>query len=206
MAITRRAEVDMVGYDVGADVAMQGNLQVRFALLTYEDDILLTRQIHRVNLSPDLDVDTVMALVDADLERLGFGAMPASDVVLVKAQTALIWTPEIVEAWSARQATEQAELATRSAEMQAAARRKLEPWRFWAIVNKAFPEDGLNEAIKVAFANDPDKLAVALAKLDNPPGGTFDRDDPLFEDAVLLGTLGVDAGLVDSLWEQAWQL
>lgn len=206
MTISKRAEVDMVGYDVGNDIALRGNLQVRFALLTYEDDVLLNRQAHRVSLSPGLDIEAVMALVDVDLERKGFGVMPASDVDLVKSQAALIWTPEVVAAWTAHQKAEETEIVVQAAKMQAAARRKLEPWRFWTVVNKTFPEDGLRKAIEAAFARDTDKRARALAKLDHPPGGAFDRDDPLFEDADLMGALGVDAGLIDSLWEQAWRL
>jgi len=206
MTITKRAEVDMVGYDVGAEISMQGNLQVRFSLLTYDDGALLGRQYHRVNLTPGMDVDAVMALVDADLQRMGYGTMPASDVVLVKAQTTLIWTPEVVAAWSARREAEESEMAARLAVMQAAARKKLEPWRFWTVVNKTFPEDGLRNAIKAAFANDIDKRAEALAKLDNPPGGTFDRDDPLFTDADLMAVLGLNAAAIDALWGQAWKL
>ena len=202
--ITKRAEIDMVGYDVGAAISMQGNLQVRFSLLTYEDGALLGRQYHRVNLTPDLDVDAVMALVDADLQRLGFGTMPASDVVLVKAQTALIWTTEVVAAWGARQAAEEAEMAARMAEMQAAAKKKLPPWRFWAIVDQRFPNDGLRTAIRTAFANDPDKLSVAIAKLANPPDQVFDRDDPLFADDDLMAQLGLTTEAIDALWDEAW--
>ena len=206
MAITQRAEIDAVGYNVSDDVALQGHMEIRFAKLTFEGEKLLGREYVRTAVTPGTDIDAMISVVNAHMVEIGFGSLPVSDTALLKAQTAVIWTPEVVAAWKTRQEAVAAEDAARLAEVEAAARKKLEPWRFWTVVDEAFPEDGLRAAIKTAFANAPGKRAAALAKLNNPPGGAFDRDDDLFADADLMAELGLTAEEIDALWDVAWEL
>lgn len=86
---------------------------------------------------------------------------------------------------------------------QVAVQQLLEPWRFWAVVGMAFPNDGLRTLIAAAFAKDATKQAVALARLDYPPGGVFDRADPLFNHPALLAAAGKTSDDIDALWQQA---
>lgn len=103
MAITQRAEIDCIGYDVGNDPAKQGTLSIRWAKLTFNGDTVIARENHRTTLNPGDDIDAVMAAVNADLTAQGFGAMPATDIDLIKAQTAHVWTPDVVAAYRAAQ-------------------------------------------------------------------------------------------------------
>lgn len=109
MTVIRRAEIDLIGFDVGANPESQGTLAIRWAKLTYDDDRLIARENHRAMLNAGDDIDAAMAAVDADLIGQGFAAMPAGDVDLVKAQAGVIWTPEIVAAVAAKRAADAAE-------------------------------------------------------------------------------------------------
>lgn len=118
MAVIRRAELDMIGFDVSNNPESQGTLAIRWAKLTYDDDRLLARENHRVVLNAGDDIDAAMASVDADLVSQGFSAMPSTDIELVKAQAALIWTPEIVAAVAAKREADAAEQAALAASAQ----------------------------------------------------------------------------------------
>lgn len=81
----------------------------------------------------------------------------------------------------------------------------LEPWRFWAIVElSGMGEETLRAAVDL-IPDDTFKI-VAKAKLANPPGGVFNRDDPLFSNSFLMMQLGKTAEEIDQLWQQALAL
>jgi hypothetical protein len=78
----------------------------------------------------------------------------------------------------------------------------LEPWRFWSIVElSGITEAGLRAAVD--NMSDASERTLAKAKLNNPPGGSFTRSDPLFANQELLAALNIDAAGIDSLWTQA---
>lgn len=118
MTVTRRAEIDLIGFDVGNEAACQGQMAIRWAKLTYDSGRLLARESHRVLLAPGDDIDSVMGMVNTDLAGQGFGSMPLSDIDLVKIQAAAVWTPEIVAAAAAKRAADVAEQSAAAAAMQ----------------------------------------------------------------------------------------
>lgn len=82
----------------------------------------------------------------------------------------------------------------------------LEPWRFWAVVNltPGLGEDNLRAAISAL--SDATFKAIALAKLDNPPGGKFSRGDALFSNTDLQDALSMNSAAIDALWTTATEL
>lgn len=107
--ITKRAEIDMTGYNVGNDPVTQGQIEVRWAKLTYLDDRLVSRESHRDVVWPETNLDARMAEVRDHLasggEGLGFvWDSFAADLALLKTLADQIWTPQIVaarQAWLA---------------------------------------------------------------------------------------------------------
>lgn len=79
----------------------------------------------------------------------------------------------------------------------------LEPWQFWAVVN--LPGSIGESNLRAAIGNLSNAVfrVVALAKLNNPPGGRYLRSDPLFNDAELMTALGINSAMIDTLWRQA---
>lgn len=104
VTIIQRAEIDLIGFNVGNDVSLQGQIAIRIAKLTYIDDRLIQNESDRVVVNPGDDIDATFATKNAMLENIGFSGIPASDVALVKLQTTAIWTPEIIAAYQGRMA------------------------------------------------------------------------------------------------------
>lgn len=101
MTVTRSARIDNIGFSVSDDPAQKGAIAVRWAKLIHDGPRLVARECHRAVLNPGDDVDAAMAAVDSDLSAQGFGAMPESDVALVRQQTARLWTAATVSAYKA---------------------------------------------------------------------------------------------------------
>jgi hypothetical protein len=109
MGMVQRAELDMIGFDVGNDPAKQGRIALRWRKLTYVDDVLKATDYHRTFIDADTDVHGTLELIGDDLEREGFARPPATDVPYIDAVTSLAWTDrkqkrEAAEAEAAREA------------------------------------------------------------------------------------------------------
>lgn len=115
--VTKRAEIDSVGYDVGEDLAQYGNLSIRWAKLTHVDGVLVSRENHRAFLETGADPAAMIAAVNRDLESMGFGTMPAVDTTLVNAATSILWTPDVLKAASDKEAARQAAEAADAEQM-----------------------------------------------------------------------------------------
>ena len=143
MSIVRRAELDLVGFDVGNDLVTRGHIALRWRKLTYFDDKLISSEYHRANIDVDTDISATLAAINADLVQKGFLPMPASDEDYVRVNADLAWTPEVRAAVkadrdakkaSAEAAAEQAEQARAEAELAAEAQRVSD---FKALAEKA---------------------------------------------------------------------
>jgi hypothetical protein len=95
MSITRRAELDMIGFDVSNDPAKQGQIALRWRKMIYDGDELLAADYHRTLIDADTDVDALIEAVNTDLERQGYGKTPAADRPYIDAATRLAWTDEV---------------------------------------------------------------------------------------------------------------
>lgn len=118
----RKALLDMIGFDVSNDLAMHGNIALRWRKLTYDDEgNLLISQYHRAMVEPDQDIDAVIEAVQQDLEAQGFQRMPAWGVAKIKEQTDDLWTPAVKAAHKAKKDA-QVPLGGQSASVRAAKR------------------------------------------------------------------------------------
>lgn len=93
--IIRRAELDMVGFDVGDDPVKQGQVALRWRKLTYVDGQLIGTEHHRVVVDVDTNLDTVIGDIEDHLVAMGYDRPPAADLPLIKSITTSIWTDEI---------------------------------------------------------------------------------------------------------------
>ena len=82
----------------------------------------------------------------------------------------------------------------------------LEPWRFWAIIEMPGSVGEANLRATIDAHIDPVFKAIAKAKLNNPPGGSYTRSDALFTNEDLLTAVGIDEDTINSLWTQALAL
>lgn len=81
----------------------------------------------------------------------------------------------------------------------------LEPWQFWSIIElSGLGEQALRDAIDLI----PDATfkVKALQKLAHPPGGTYRRSDPLFNNPFLMMQLGMTEEEINGLWVEAFAL
>lgn len=113
MTITRRAELDMVGFDVGNDVSRQGTIALRWRKMTYDGDVLVSTEPHRANIEPGDDIDAIVSQINANLTGMGFEPTDG-DTDWIKYVAAKCWTPEIVTATAARKQAEAAEEAAKT--------------------------------------------------------------------------------------------
>jgi hypothetical protein len=123
MAVVKRCELDMIGFDVGIDPAMQGQMSLRWRKLTYDNGELVASSYHRALIDVDTDLDTALEAISSHLEQMGYEPPPASDRSYIDAVTSLAWTPEVKAAVAAdrKQKREAAEAeAAREAEALAA--------------------------------------------------------------------------------------
>jgi hypothetical protein len=58
------------------------------------------------------------------------------------------------------------------------------------------------EAAVAAGITDPVQKAFALAAISDPPGDTYQRNNPLFANADILTALGLTAAQIDTIWMQ----
>lgn len=139
MTITRRAELDMIGFDVGNDPVTQGQIDLRWRKLTYDGDRLIATGYHRALVDVDTDLDALLEAVALDLEGQGYDRPPATDRAYIDANANLAWSPEVRAAVTAdrerRRQDDEAEGATAEAERRAAA--DAEQQRVDAAVDKA---------------------------------------------------------------------
>lgn len=123
--ILQRAELDCIGFDVSNNPVTQGRMELRWRKLTYLDGQLVATDYHRATVDVDTDIDATIEMIDADLERQGFGRMPKSDPDYIKRNAELAWTPEVRAAVAAdRLAQAEREAAERAADETAAAQRE----------------------------------------------------------------------------------
>jgi hypothetical protein len=199
--ILQRSELDMTGYNVGEDVAMQGQIALRWRKLTYADGALIATEYHRAMIEPLMDIDGFLDGVEADLAAQGWPwaeNVIALDRQIIATLASMIWTESVVAAFEARrQAAEQ-----HSSDVAAMVAQRLPRWKFWAALGMA----GLTETVRTAFASipDPQQRAIAVAKLENTE--YYDRSDELFANEFLLDQIGIDSAGVDALWAQALAL
>jgi hypothetical protein len=199
--ILQRSELDMTGYNVGEDVAMQGQIALRWRKLTYANGTLIATEYHRAMIEPLMDIDGFLDGVEADLAAQGWPwaeNVISLDRQIISTLANMIWTENVVAAFEARRQAEEQQannLATLAAQ-------RLPRWKFWAALGMA----GLTETVRAAFAAipDPQQRAIAVAKLENTD--YYDRSDALFADEALLGQIGIDSAGVDALWAQALAL
>lgn len=110
MAIIRRAELDMVGFNVGNDVSRQGAIALRWRKMTYDGETLISTEPHRANIEPGDDIDAIVAQINANLSAMGFEPTDG-DTGWIKYVAEKCWTPEIIAATAARKAEESAAAA-----------------------------------------------------------------------------------------------
>lgn len=124
MTITKRAELDMIGFDVGNDPVKQGQVSLRWRKMTYDGEKLAATEYHRMLIDADADLDASLEAVAADLERQGFGRPPDADRPYIDAAINLAWTPEVKAAVAAdreqRRQEEEAAAAAAKSEHDAA--------------------------------------------------------------------------------------
>jgi len=104
--LIKRAEIDMIGFNVGDDPAHQGDFEIRWRKMVWLDGELLKTEYHRTRITPACDVAATLEMVDADLTAQGYGRMPDGDIELVKAQVDRYWTPAVLAASAALQSRE----------------------------------------------------------------------------------------------------
>jgi hypothetical protein len=147
MGMVQRAELDMIGFDVGNDPAKQGRIALRWRKLTYVDDVLKATDYHRTFIDADTDVHGTLELIGDDLEREGFARPPATDVPYIDAVTSLAWTPEVKAAVAAdrKQKREAAEAEAAREDEALAAEAKARQDQFDAAVAAAVARLGKNK-------------------------------------------------------------
>jgi hypothetical protein len=99
--VTQRSELDMTGYNVGEDIAQQGELALRWRKMLYVSGKLKVTEYHRRVLNPGDDVAAVLADVEADLYQQGYpwdARVINLDKGIIGTLVEKIWTPEIVAA------------------------------------------------------------------------------------------------------------
>jgi hypothetical protein len=131
MTVLKRAELDMIGFNVSNDPAKQGVIALRWRKLTYVDGVLAATDYHRSEVDVDTDLDATLGAVADDIEGQGYTRPPSTDRAYIDASTNLAWTPEVRAAVAADRAAKRAaeekrqtEQAARDAE--AAAKREEE--------------------------------------------------------------------------------
>lgn len=106
MEVTKRVELDMIGFDVGNDPSKQGEIALRWRKMIYAGNDLLATEYHRSNLNPLSDVSATLEAVYDDLEAQGYGRPPDTDMPYINAVTSLAWTDEVVAAYSSKMGEE----------------------------------------------------------------------------------------------------
>lgn len=84
------------------EILADGHIQIRFALLLIEDDVVIDRKLHRTSVEPGGDVDAQIAAVNEHLAAMKKEPVPAPETERVKAHAEVAWTKEVVDAHRAR--------------------------------------------------------------------------------------------------------
>ena len=104
MSITKRAEIDLIGFDVGNDPVGQGRMEIRWRKMIYEGDRLLATDYHRAAIDVDTDLDATLEAVAQDIEQQGYTRPPQSDRGYIDDMCKRAWTPEVRAAVAADRA------------------------------------------------------------------------------------------------------
>jgi hypothetical protein len=119
--MSKRAELEMIGFDVGNDPVKNGQIALRWKKLTYDENgVLLAADYHRTVIDVDTDLDATLGAVYDDLERQGFGRPPATDRGYIDDATKRAWTPEVRSAVALDRIAKAEREATAKAEREAA--------------------------------------------------------------------------------------
>ena len=104
MTITKSTIIDQI------EVARDGSVQVRVGLLMIEDGVEISSRWHRTAIIPGGKVDATLAAVNADIASrpgLGYPAIEADKVHLLKKICRAVHTKEIVKAYRERAVAEE---------------------------------------------------------------------------------------------------
>lgn len=113
MSIIKTAEIDVISFNVTGEIADQGNIQIKWAKLTYDDTKPRSgtnpiREVHTATVTPGEDLAAVIAGNNKSLADQGFGEMPSMDHDIVNFLSATVVTPEIKGAFGERKAEQKA--------------------------------------------------------------------------------------------------
>lgn len=98
-AITRKSIIDAVGFDLDD----RGDIAVRIQKVIMDGDAIIFKEPHRVMLQAGDDIDAVMSAVNGHLAAMDFPAVPAEDIVNLKADASRRWTPARKQARAMRE-------------------------------------------------------------------------------------------------------
>ncbi len=87
------------------EVTQNGTIQVRMHKLSSDGDNIGN---HRTAITPGGDVDAQIAAVNTHMATEGFASIPQTDVDRLKAIAAATWTEEVIAAYQAYQAAQNA--------------------------------------------------------------------------------------------------
>lgn len=85
------------------EIAADGTVQVRFEKLIVDGDAVVSRQYHRASFQPGTPVAAQMAAVNAHLVQMGEAPVAESEVESIERIVKLEHTPEVIEAFLARE-------------------------------------------------------------------------------------------------------
>lgn len=90
------SDLDLIGFDIND----MGIVEVRISKSRWDGEELLTREYHRANITPDVNADEYMGLVNADLLAQGFPALSVGDINQIIDAVNARRTPERVERYN----------------------------------------------------------------------------------------------------------
>lgn len=90
------------------EILADGNVQVRLQLLTLEDGEVLASAWHRTSIQPGVDLDAQMAMVNTHLSQMKKEPVVEGCMARLRAHVAVAHTEEVVAAYAARIAQEEA--------------------------------------------------------------------------------------------------
>ena len=105
--MSRRAELDMIAFDVGTEAVTQGRVQLRWRLMSWNeakqqwnhDDYV------RVEVDADTDLDATITAIEDHIEQVkGYGRPPATDRDYIAWNVERTRTPEVRSAVAADRA------------------------------------------------------------------------------------------------------
>lgn len=115
--IQMRAEIDLIGYNVGQETADLGNLAIRWRKVVWLNGAVVATEPHRVELTPLADVDETLAQCHAHIELMGYELTNKDDdIELVKLNVKRYMTPAVVKAAKARAAEQEAAMKAEQSE------------------------------------------------------------------------------------------